>query len=124
MINLIFHGEITGSKSSEINILRSSSGGGQGSGGGCFLADTMIWTKNESMPDTYASERMVKDVIEGHLLGTLDTSALNEGRYKFMWTRATDVTIYHEVCKAHNFSFSSDRGPERRKVLFSPCRQR
>ena len=52
---------------------------------------------------------MVKDVIERHLVGTLDTSVKNAGHYKFIWTRATDVTIYHKICKSHNFSFSSDR---------------
>ena len=87
----------------------SKPGGGQVSAGGCFSADTMIWTKNESTPDTYVNEIMVKDVIEGHLVGTLDTSVKNAGHYKFIWTRATDVTIYHKICKSHNFSFSSDR---------------
>ena len=86
---------------------RGSSGGGRGSSGGCFSADTMVWTKNESTPDTFATEVMVKDVIEGHLVGTLDTSVQNSGHYKFMWTRATDVTIYHGIFKAHNLSFSS-----------------
>ena len=85
---------------------RGSSGGGRGSSG-CFSADTMVWTKNESSPDTFATEVMVGDVIEGHLVGTLDTSVQNSGHYKFMWTRATDVTIYHGIFKAHNFSFSS-----------------
>ena len=73
----------------------------------CFSADTMIWTKNESASDMFATEVMVKDVIEGHLVGTLDTSVQNAGQYKFMWTRATDVTTYHGIFKAHNFSFSS-----------------
>ena len=107
MINLIFHGKITGSSSSGSIVGGSSSGKGKGSSGGCFSANTMIWTKNESTPDTYASKVMVKDVIEGHLVGTLDTSIQNAGHYRFMWTRATDVTIYHEVCKAHSFYFSS-----------------
>ena len=67
----------------------------------------MIWTKNESTPDTYVTEIMVKDVIEGHSVGTSDTSVQNTGHYQLIWPRATDVTIYHEICKAHNFSFSS-----------------
>ena len=109
IIDLITHGEISGGTfgvGSRPGGGRGSSGG-RGSGGGCFSSDTMIWTKNESASDTYATEVKVKDVIEGHLVGTLDTSVENAGHYNFMWTRATDVTIYHGIFKAHNFSFSS-----------------
>ena len=84
------------------------SGGGRGSGGGgCFSSDTMVWTKNESMLDMFATEVMVKDIIEGNLVRTLDTSLKQAGEFKFMWTRATDVTIYQGKWMAYNFSFSS-----------------
>ena len=85
-------------------------GGGRGSGGGyCFSMNTIVWTKNESLPDEFANEVMVKDVKEGDLVGTLDTSLQPNKVHKFMWTRATDVTIYDGDWMAHNFSFTNGR---------------
>ena len=78
---------------------------GSGAGWGCFAADTMVWTKNESMPDTFATKVMVKNVIEGNLVGTLDTSSKPTENYKFMWTRATDVTIYQGNWNALTITF-------------------
>jgi len=85
-------------------------GGGRGSSGGyCFSSDTIVWMKNESLPDELANEVMVKDVLEGSLVGTLDTSLQPNQDHKFMWTRATDVTIYDGNWMAHEFTFSDGR---------------
>ena len=73
---------------------------------GCFAENTVVWTKNESMPDSSATQVMVKNVPEGNLVGTLDLS-LKNGDHMFMWTRATDVTIYEGQWRAHNFTFSN-----------------
>ena len=50
---------------------------------------------------------MVKDVTEGNLVGTLDISWQPNENQKFMWTRATDVTVYDGKWMAHTFIFGN-----------------
>ena len=53
---------------------------------------------------------MVKYLKEGDLVGTADRNAQPNKKYKFMWTRATDVTVSTDSdWKAHTFQFSSGR---------------
>ena len=53
---------------------------------------------------------MVKDLKEGDLVGTADRNVQTNRKYKFMWTRATDVTVSTDSeWKAHTFQFSSGR---------------
>ena len=75
--------------------------------GKCFSSNTIVWTKNESLPDEFANQVMVKDVTEGNLVGTLDISWQPNENQKFMWTRATDVTVYDGKWMAHTFIFGN-----------------
>ena len=84
-----------------------TTGSSGGFGSGCFADSTIIWTKNETQSDAYAKEVMVKDLKEGSLVGTLDLSLLRDGKNKFMWTRATDVTLSRGNWRAHSFVFSN-----------------
>ena len=89
----------------------SSSGGGyrgsRGGGWGCFSFNTTVWTKNETQPDTKAVEIMIKNLREGDLVGTLEASFHQDGDFKFMWTRATDVTLSFGNWTGHTFEFSN-----------------
>ena len=73
----------------------------------CFSDSTSVWTKNETSPDTTADQIMVTSLREGDLVGTLDASSTTNQYNKFMWTRATDVTIYKGNWTAHTFVFTS-----------------
>ena len=75
-------------------------------GGNCFSDSTIVWTKNESSSDMTARQVMAIDLKEGDLVGTFDFSSSLHANYKFMWTRATDVSIYGGNWKAHTFVFS------------------
>ena len=81
-------------------------GSGSRGGGYCFSDSTAVWTKNETSPDATANQIMVTNLREGDLVGTLDASSATNQYYKFMWTRATDVSIYHGKWRAHTFVFS------------------
>jgi len=63
--------------------------------------------KNETSPDATANQIMVTNLREGDLVGTLDASSATNQYYKFMWTRATDVSIYQGNWTAHTFVFTS-----------------
>ena len=85
-------------------------GGGyrsRGGGWGCFSASTVVWTKNETESDTMAKEITINNLREGNLVGTLEPSFHQNIKYKFMWTRATDVTISNGNWTAHTFKFSN-----------------
>jgi len=66
----------------------------------------MGWTKNESSSDITARKVRAIDLKEGDLVETFDISPSWHANYKFMWTRATDVSIYHGKWRAHTFVFS------------------
>ena len=83
-------------------------GGGyrsRGGGWGCFSESTLVWTKNETVPDTAAKEILIKNLREGDLVGTLEPSFHQSIEHNFMWTRATDVTISIGNWTAHTFEF-------------------
>ena len=83
-------------------------GGGyrsRGGGRGCFSDSTLVWTKNETVPDTAAKEILIKNLREGDLVGTLEPSFHQSIEHNFMWTRATDVTISIGNWTAHTFEF-------------------
>ena len=84
-------------------------GGGysRGGGWGCFSDSTIIWTKNETQPDTKAREIMVKNLREGDLVRTFEPSFHRDIENKFRWTRATDVTISFGNWTGHTFEFST-----------------
>ena len=83
-----------------------SYGGGRGGGWGCFDENTIVWTKNETQQDTKAKEILISNLKEGDLVGTLEPSFHQEGKFQFVWTRATDVTISTGNWIAHTFLFS------------------
>lgn len=89
----------------------SSSGGGyrgsRGGGWGCFSFNTTVWTKNETQSDTKAVEIIIKNLREGDLVGTLEPSFHQRGEFRFMWTRATDVTLSFGNWTGHTFGFSN-----------------
>ena len=85
-------------------------GGGyrsRGGGWGCFSESTIVWTKNETESDTMAKEITINNLREGNLVGTLEPSFHQNIKYKFMWTRATDVTISDGNWTARTFEFSN-----------------
>ena len=82
-----------------------SYGGSRGGGWGCFSENTIIWTKNETQPDSKAKEILISNLEEGDLVGTLEVSFHQEGKFQFVWTRATDVTISTGNWFAHTFEF-------------------
>lgn len=91
-------------------ILLSSGNGGDGtgwSGGGCFDNTTVVWTKNETDSDEHATRVIIKNLIEGNLVGTIDINSERNVANNFIWSRATDVTIYTGNYKAHSFKFSN-----------------
>ena len=75
-------------------------------GGNCFSDSTVVWTKNESRSDMTARKVRAIDLKEGDLVETFDVSSSWHANYKFMWTRAMDVSIYHGNWRAHTFVFS------------------
>jgi hypothetical protein len=79
-------------------------GGGRGR---CFEDTTIVWTKNETQSDKYATQVIVKNLLEGNLVGTIQINSNPNEANKFMWSRATDVTIFSGSYKAHSFEFSS-----------------
>ena len=84
-----------------------SSGGSYGSSyGNCFSYSTIVWTKNESSSDMTALQVMAIDLKEGDLVETFDVSSSWQLKTQFMWTRVTDVSIYHGNWMAHTFEFS------------------
>ena len=87
----------------------SRGGGGWGGGGrgGCFSEITSVWTKNETQSDKHAELVMIKNLKEGSLVGTLDRSLTEGKKYKFTWTRATDITISSGDWRAHTFVFAN-----------------
>ena len=83
-------------------------GGGyrsRGGGWGCFSDSTLVWTKNETVSDSTAREILIKNLREGDLVGTLEPSFHQAIKHKFMWTRATDVTVSNGNWTAHTFEF-------------------
>jgi hypothetical protein len=81
--------------------------GGGGGRGGCFDDTTTVWTKNETQSDEYATQVLVTNLIEGNLVGTININSNPNEANQFMWSRATDVTIFIGSYKAHSFEFSS-----------------
>ena len=73
----------------------------------CFSDTTMVWTKNDTSSDVTANQVFAMNLKEGDLVGTLDASSSKTQNYKFMWTRATDVTIYEGNWTAHSFAFQN-----------------
>ena len=82
-------------------------GRGGGFGRGCFSENTMVWTKSEEEEDEKARRIMIKDLVEGDLVGSIDISNPITEIFRFMWTRATDVTIYSGNWTTHTFVFSN-----------------
>ena len=82
--------------------------GGSRGGGNCFSDTTYVWTKNETMSDFTAHHLMVKHLREGDLVGTLDVSPSKNQHHRFMWTRATDVSIYEGTWTSHSIVFQND----------------
>ena len=82
-------------------------GGGGGGGWGCFSENSLIWTKNETTPDTQAEQIKVKHLNEGSLVGTIYSPIKIKGSYEFTWTRATDVTVSRGNWTAHTFTFDN-----------------
>ena len=80
---------------------------GGGGFGGCFDDTTFVWTKNETQSDEYATKVLVTNLIEGNLVGTININSKSDEANKFMWSRATDVTIFTGSYKAHSLEFSS-----------------
>ena len=85
----------------------SRGGGRGGGGGGCFDPATIVWAKNETQSDQYAKEVMVKDLVEGDLVETVDVDIPQKEYYKITWSRVIDVTISTGTWKSHSFVLSS-----------------
>ena len=96
------------------NSLSGRGGGGWGGFGGrggfgCFDENSLVWTKNVTQSDAFAKQIYVKNLHEGSLIATFEPSIIPKGKYKFMWTRATDVTVSKGIWTAHTFTFSNFR---------------
>ena len=99
---------------------RSRGGGGRGGGGGgrggCFDPNTIVWAKNETQPDQCAKEVMVKDLVEGDLVDTVDLNKYTNEPYTSTWTRIIDVTLSTGNWNSHSFVLSSGH----RLIVTSP----
>ena len=82
-------------------------GGGFRGGGGCFSEDTMVWTKNDTRPDTTARRIPVSYLKEGQLVSTMDLDRSCEENQETAWTRATDVTTYRGNFRVHTFALAT-----------------
>ena len=82
------------------------SGGFRG-GSGCFSEDTLVWTKNDTRPDTTARRIPVRYLQEGHLVSTMDLDRSCEEHQETAWTRSTDVTTYMGHFRAHTFTLAT-----------------
>ena len=81
----------------------SGGGGGGSGGGGCFDPATIVWAKNETESDQCAKEVMVKDLVEGDLVDTLDLNIPKNVPYTSTWTRVIDVTLSTGNWNSHSF---------------------
>ena len=101
-------------KGSNSRGLGGSGGGGWGGFGGrggfgCFDENSLVWTKNVTQSDAFAKQIYVRNLHEGSLVATFEPSIIPNEKYKFMWTRATDVTVSNGIWTAHTFTFSNFR---------------
>ena len=102
--SFIFGGGGRGGGGSGGTRLGSSRGGGY-----CFSSTTVVWTKNETALDITARHVHAIDLREGDLVGTLDFSSSNNPNDTYIWTRATDVSVYRGNWTAHTFVFSNNQ---------------
>ena len=96
------------------NSLSGRGGGGWGGFGGkggfgCFDENSLVWTKNVTQSDAFAKQIYVKNLHEGSLIATFEPSIIPKEKYKFMWTRATDVTVSKGIWTAYTFTFTNFR---------------